>query len=564
MTQYLLRFLILCIFANKLCSQENKNDNISNNKANILKYSGNVNIISEYTYNNQKNTLDSLRNVKQDRFSYKALLNFNFNILNQVDIPIELWLTSQGYGYRQNFNQFGVNPKINDWLVLHGGCFSSRISDYTFGDTRVLGGGFDLTPGNFRLSFLYGRIKEGRDKDSSAYFLGDYKRYAYALKIGYGTLDDIYCNINLLKAWDNSSKSVQVDNSIHPTENMVLSLDWGFPISKIIKFNAETALSAYSNDIGAQEYKSNDIPSFASDIFTPRYSTQLDGAAKMSLSVIPSKYYSFKLNASWVGPGFKTLGYEQLYSDVLDLTFAPGLRLFNGDIDCRASIGIRKNNLRNNHLAATQRMIYSFDMNTRINSNLNLYLQYANYGMKTRARRDTITYENISQNFTVNPSYTFKAFDANNLINASFTYQNSDDKSSYSLYNQYKNTSSSSNLSYSLIFNSGLSFISSIYYNSSKSTINSKVIGCSETAAYDFFEKMLSSSITIGYNNIKYQRSDSQFSLRLNLGYSFKDFGNLSLCLSNISYSSDAAGNADYYLPSYKETYASLQYALSF
>lgn len=79
---------------------------------------------------------------------------------DMVELPFELYFTTGQTRFQQPFNQFGVSPKISNWLTLHAGYFSTRFSDLTFGDLRLLGGGFELTPGNFRLKAVYGRSRQ--------------------------------------------------------------------------------------------------------------------------------------------------------------------------------------------------------------------------------------------------------------------------------------------------------------------------------------------------------------------------------------------------------------------
>ncbi|HPR62287.1 MAG TPA: hypothetical protein PLF35_15130, partial [Prolixibacteraceae bacterium] len=94
-----------------------------------------------------------------------AVIRANISLYDLVDLPFELYYSSGQFGYQQPFNQFGVSPRISDWLTLHAGYFSTQFSNLSYGDLRMLGGGFELTPGNFRLKAVYGRTRQPVEAD---------------------------------------------------------------------------------------------------------------------------------------------------------------------------------------------------------------------------------------------------------------------------------------------------------------------------------------------------------------------------------------------------------------
>jgi hypothetical protein len=175
-------------------------------------------------------------------------------IFDQIRLPFELYLTSEDRGIRQPFNQFGLNPQFGGWLTLHGGYFSERISDLTFGDPRILGGGFELTPGNLRVSFLYGKIQQSVDPDTLNGFRGSYDRWAWAAKVGYGAESDFHIHVNLMRAWDDSSSLEKALPDITPMENLAASVQLGVPlIGRAVFLSGEVAVSALTNNSRSPE-----------------------------------------------------------------------------------------------------------------------------------------------------------------------------------------------------------------------------------------------------------------------------------------------------------------------
>ncbi len=220
--------------------------------------------------------------------------------------------------------------------------FSSRISDYTFGDLRLLGGGVELTPGNFKLKVLYGKSSTATESNELQYFPGIYKQYVYAASIGYGNESVAYFTLNLFHAKDDSNSIKRDSLTITPAENLVGSLQFGLQIIEELNIQSEVALSAYSSNLSAE--KINDI-NFPESLFTPNISSRDDGAVRIQINFKPSNYWSLKFNGQWIGPGFTSLGYSLMPNDLMEFSLTPAVKLLNNKLNLRAQAGIRYNNL---------------------------------------------------------------------------------------------------------------------------------------------------------------------------------------------------------------------------
>lgn len=142
---------------------------------------------------------------RQDPAYYRLALSPTLSIYDQVSLPFELYLSSTGGGYRQPFDQFGVNPNIGNWLTLHGGYFSTQLTDLSFGDTRLLGGGIDLHPSIFRLVLLYGRSEKAQQADTVAGLHGVYDRWVAAGMVSVGKANGNFIGLTVLRASDDSA-----------------------------------------------------------------------------------------------------------------------------------------------------------------------------------------------------------------------------------------------------------------------------------------------------------------------------------------------------------------------
>jgi hypothetical protein len=500
----------------------------------------------------------------------RAIFAPTITLFDQISLPFEFYVTTQDRGFHQPFNQFGVNPHLWGWLTLHAGYFSSRISDLTFGDTRLVGGGVELTPGNFHLSVLYGRSQQAVAADTVQGIRGTYDRKMLAAKIGYGQESGWFIDLNFLHAIDDSaslrlpvfgaaSDSIASAYYQPPTENAVASLSYGMSfLDHRLQIKGETAISAFSNDIRSP--KLNDTRFNLDPIFVPRTSSQVDGATLLSVNVVPSSVFSLSLSGRWVGPGFVTLGYAQLPNDVLEVTVGPSVRLFSGTTNVRTSFGVRYNNLRSDRLATTQRTIANIGITSQVSQAFGFDVQYANFGMRSTPRNDTLRIDNIAQSVMLSPRFTFQEFGGTNVLVVSFSRQDFTDFNIVS-GNLTSNNVNGGVLSWTLALPSSLTFSTNLLYTSAvTSAMSTTIKGLSETVGHSFFENLLTTSLTIGYNLYTVNTTSGQVNGRISASYNTRGWGTFTLMMTSnrFNYSDPTAGT------SYGEYQGSLMYSIHF
>lgn len=488
----------------------------------------------------------------------RGAISTTVTLFDQISLPFEFYFTSRQTGFRQPFNQFGVSPRIGDWLTLHAGYYSAQLSDYTFGDTRLLGAGIELHPGAFRLSALYGRSQAAIAPDSVQGIIGVYKRTMWGGKIGYGRDNGFQVGLNLWHSIDDSNSIKGTPVGVAPTENIVSSFNLSFPVAgNVLRFSSEVAVGAFSNDIRIGEFNGGGP---IRSLFLARGSSQVDGAAKAALTIAPAHSFSLRLGTQWVGPGFVSLGYAQLPNDMFEWTVAPSAKFLQDKVSVRASFGRRSNNLRNNRFATTNRTIFSLGANAQASEQFGVDLQYSNYGMLSTPKNDTLRIENVSQSITLSPRYMFQAFDVPNNLVLSYSYQDVNDKNVLTSATN-RNRSQSATSVWAFAFPSSLNFATTILWTScTVATLKTGITSFSETAGYQFFQNTLSTSLTLGYSIIKAVSSDGQFTGSLNLSYAIPHWGTLSFSLfnNNYHYGDSAAGS------SFRELQGSLSYSLGF
>jgi hypothetical protein len=486
---------------------------------------------------------------RSDQHISRAVLRTTLTLYDQIDLPFEAYISTQSSGYHQPFNQFGVSPLIGGWLRLHGGYFSSRVSELTFGDERLLGGGIDMSPGPWRMTALYGRSRQGLAPDSAAGFGGNYRRMLSAAKIGYGKEGEFFLHLNAMHASDDTATFRVEEGRLAPSarENTTASLGFGFPVGLALRISGEVAMAHSINDL---RLRSRD-----------GYSAQIDGAAKLNVLIMPAQSWQIALNSRWIGPGYYTLGYVQLPNDVFECTVAPMLRLSEQRVHVRGSLGVLFNNLRNNRLARTTRVIGSVAGSWQISEQLGFSANYSNYGMRSTHTKDSLRIDHLTHSLYLSPTYTFDAWGGNNSVNLNLMMQSATDGNPVTT-NGNRNSSESVSLMHTLMLPSTLSLTTGVTWNSMASSYaDTRILSFSETVGHNFFDNTLSTSITGGYNIITTaDDTDAQFSVRLMLGYTFDNYGALSLALSNNNYSYGQSLDR----PSYDEWFGSLQYSVGF
>jgi hypothetical protein len=485
-----------------------------------------------------------------------GIFRANITLFNQISLPFELYVSTQKTQFQQPFNQFGVSPRISKWLTLHAGYFSTQFSELSFGDLRMLGGGFELTPGKFRLKAIYGKSRFAVKPNAETYMPGIYSQMAYAASIGYGDESKTYFNINLFHAIDDSASIIRDSATVSPAENLVGTVSFGIQVIPALSFRGEAGISAFSSDITAETISDISMPSF---LFTPNLSSRIDGAAKLSINITPSGKWSVALSSQWIGPGYNTLGYSLMPNDFMEFAVSPNLRLFKNKLSVRSKAGVRFNNLRDNRMATTSRFTGSFMANWQVSQKFGFDINYSNNQIQSVHKDDTLRLSNIYSSLSVSPRFLFNGLGGMNNLIFTYSYQDVSDKNIYTSAVANNQTHSFSAI-HSLTFPTSWSFTTTWLYNNMQlSTLSSRIVHISETIGRKFFNNKMNASLSAGVNYIRTTNSDNQFVFRINAGYSLNKFGNFSFNLSNNNYNGTSELTRDY-----NEIYGSIQYNINF
>lgn len=483
-----------------------------------------------------------------------AIISTNLRLADQIDIPFSAYISTDQSSFQQSINRIGVNPKIGNWLTLHAGYYNAKLSDLTYGETGVMGGGFDVRYKLLRTSFFYGNVRDAIQPDAANNILGGFRREGFGFKLGIGT-ENAHVDFNLYKAKDIVASIGEYEYPLAPTENMVMSYSFAFPVFEDkLKVNGEIGGSAYTSDT---RYEENHVEGFPQWLYNIRYSTRFDFGTFLNLSYTPQPEYNFQLKGRWYGPGFVTTAITEIQGDALDIEFSPNIRLMNNKLFLRSSFGVRYNNVRDTRAATTSRFIGSMNGTYQYNEHAGIDISFMNYSIRSNAISDTARIDNVLNYFTVTPRFNFQALGGFSNLFFSYSFQKFDDNNIIFAYNN-KSSAHTASAVWSVAYISSLNFSTSVnYQNSEFSTGNFKLTSLGASTGYSFFNRKLTSSLGANYSLYSSLANNNQINLRLNFTYLIEKLGTVSLYILRNEFNSDLNTN-------YKETQAVLQYYYNF
>ncbi|MFA6235494.1 MAG: hypothetical protein WC824_15065, partial [Bacteroidota bacterium] len=291
-----------------------------------------------------------------------ARLYFNPTLsIYGLQLPFSFLLSTQERSYNQPFNQFGVSPTYR-WLTLHAGYRSLRFSEFTLNDAVVLGGGAEVNTDMFRFRGMYGRFRRAVDEDTVSAIRAVYKRMGWAVGSGVGT-KDTYIDLNLLHAWDDSTSlsSPQRNANVRPAENVVAGLNGRLPIDGgRVVIDAEIAGSVVTRDTEQPIVDISEVPDIG--LVETRYSSRFNLALRGG-ATYNADLWSLRLEYARVEPEYETMGAVYSQNDYEDVTAKPMIRLADGSLRASGAIGWRHDNLFDDRLFTTNRVIGSANVN---------------------------------------------------------------------------------------------------------------------------------------------------------------------------------------------------------
>lgn len=289
---------------------------------------------------------------------------------------------------------------------------------------RILGGGFELKPKSFRLAFHYGFTRLARNPDSSFAFYGEYKQQVIIGKIGFESTYGNYLLFQIMTIKDIENSIRRDSLTPFPQGNSVLSISGGInSFNGKLKTRLEIASSIFTNNLLNKNDSVLNIPRVFAKLIPVNNTSNIDGAARLNLTVLPNTNLGVFLDAQWIGPGFVSLGFAQMLNDELNLSISPFVRFLDGKISFRTLLSRRSNNLRNNRLATIERLMSNTSLNFQATKEFTIDINLGYFSMTSDHANDTLKIDTRTFNLIVTPSFKFPSGKVEHLLSSTLNYQ---------------------------------------------------------------------------------------------------------------------------------------------
>ena len=350
-----------------------------------------------------------------------------------VDFPFSGTYSNQEFEYSQPFNQYGISPTYK-WATFHIGYRNLKFSDFTMAGVTFLGGGIELNPGKLRMALFYGRFAKGISEDSTVAaqqnitIIPTYERWGYGAKIGYGTVKN-HIDIVATKLFDDTS-SIQNENvNITPSSNVTVGISSKFSFWKMINGSIDAGISLITKDIRLDSLPfpelnkySNIVPINASSIINPAFKAGLG---------FTNKLFDISVQTDYIGPNYESLGIYFIQNDVFRTTIRPKIKLFKRKLNISGSYGLQTDNVADQKLATTTRIVQSGNINLSLIKGLVIQGNYSNYGTDQSSGKiqlnDSIRVSQINQSMGGSIIYSKMGEKIFTNISATFNKQSLND-----------------------------------------------------------------------------------------------------------------------------------------
>jgi hypothetical protein len=477
------------------------------------------------------NTNDSVK--RRDPYQYIVSGNFNIDLFG-YNAPVSFTCSNSQRSYTQPFNRLNFAPQYK-WIRVYVGYTNMNFSPYTLSGYGFKGAGAELSPGNWKIAFMGGRLKRAVEYDPLKGSIEgtSYKRMGYALKLGYekGT-SGISANIFTAGDDENSIAPVPGNILLHPLKNLAAGFSSHITLFKHLTLEGEYSFSVLNGDIRTINSDRNSLPEDNSLL-----SVNLPVTRKFDAWSFGTGYkavpFSIMFRYERVAPDYQTLGAYYFNNDNESFTLVPTFRLLKNRLSVTGNVGIQKNNLDNRRESTTKRLAGACNINYDPSVKWNLSFNFSNFSTFTNIKphsdpfytdsMDSLNFYQVTNQVNGSVRHMLGAGESASGIILIASYQDVTENG-----NGINDETSSGNLNLNaswsaMLSDAGISM--SLLYNmlsSGSPGLRSLYHGPGISISKMFFNRTLRTGLNATYNisSVNTNKNSSVFSSGLNVSYS--------------------------------------------
>lgn len=329
---------------------------------------------------------------RRDPFNWFLTGNLNINLFG-YSAPFSFSYSNLNTSYTQPFNQINFAPQYKN-VKAYFGSSAMTFSNYTLAGHVFFGGGIEVSPGNWRIAAMYGRLRKAVEfnlTDSLKQTNASYRRMGCGIKVGYEK-DGNNLSTSIFTAQDDESSLpfVLPGSELKPMRNVAMSLTGRKSFLKRFFIDAEYALSVMNlntrsniseKDSVAHKPTDNLIKRLLPENSTNRYFDAINSSVGYN-----GNWYSIQLRYERVAPEYQTLGAYYFNNDLQNITIIPSLRALKNTLQLTGNAGFQRNNLDKARTSTTKRFVGAVNANYLPNQKWNLTLGFSNFSSFTNIK----------------------------------------------------------------------------------------------------------------------------------------------------------------------------------
>lgn len=474
-----------------------------------LKISGSVSASTSYFTATQQR--------QRQPFTYQLTGTVGLSLYELLSIPLTFNLNNYGanWSYPSLPNRLSLHPSYK-WVRAHIGDVAMSFGPYTLNGHQFTGGGVELTPGNWQIAAMGGRLLKAVDYSAARPgVLPNYNRWGYGFKVRYNAAD-FYAGGTFFSARDYAGNPTLAMDSlgVYPKSNLAFGVEGGMSLIQDLSFTFDYAISILTRNTRAEAVSR---PTLLDRMLGRRVTTGYYHAFKADISYL---FLGNTVGVSYerISPDYETLGAYYFNSDYENVTLNYARALFSDRLSLALSGGVQHDDLAGQKAELNLRFVGSINLEFSPNEDINASLSASSFlghrnikstfdyinAQSPYDNLDTLNFTQISNSVDLNFSWkTLKREAQSHSLTANVSFQEAADRQGRYILpgnlTRFLNLSTGYGVDFTPIaLNANLGMSASNNYTQQK---NLFTIGPIFTLSKSLLEQSLSTGISLSYNH---------------------------------------------------------------